>query len=99
MGFLDQNMDPKSEECSDHEHCLFKLHGKTTKKTEIPSSLRIQSPSQMVIRVYNHLFRQVFRFHLPFSEGDWIPRGLGCCMIRLKAGQKIIQTHVFLDKS
>ena len=32
--------------------CFFTTH-----------SLRIQSPSQMVIGVYNHLLRKVFRFH------------------------------------
>ena len=27
------------------------------------NSLRIQSPSQMMIGVYNHLLRKVFKFH------------------------------------
>ena len=41
-------------------------------------SLRIQSPSQMVIGVYNHLLGKVFRFHetiLSFGE----PGSLGSC--------------------
>ena len=33
------------------------------KKTHEKPSLRIQSPFQMVIGVYNHLLRKVFRFH------------------------------------
>ena len=38
-------------------------------------TLRIQSPSQMVIGVYNHLLSKVFRFHETIlSFGDWIPR-------------------------
>ena len=31
-------------------------------------SLRIQSPSQMMIRVYNHLLSKVFRFHYPSQK-------------------------------
>jgi len=27
---------------------------------------------QMMIGVYNHILRKVFRIQLPFSEGDWI---------------------------
>ena len=30
---------------------------------QLYSSLRIQSPSQMMIGVYNHFLRKVFRFH------------------------------------
>ena len=39
-------------------------------------TLMIQSPCQIMIGVYNHLLRNVFRFHERFSEGDWIPRDI-----------------------
>ena len=37
-------------------------------------TLMIQSPCQIMIGVYNHLLRKVFRFRKRFSEGDWIFR-------------------------
>ena len=38
-------------------------------------TLRIQSPCQMMIRVYSHLPSKVFKVPLPFSEGE--PGSLG----------------------
>ena len=41
--------------------------------------LGIQSYSQMMIGMSNHLLSIAFRFYyIPFSEGDWIPRVLYC---------------------
>ena len=37
--------------------------GRANEFSRVFQALRIQSPSQMVIGVYNHLLRKVFRFH------------------------------------
>ena len=42
--------------------CIFPTHS-TIFYTYCKYTLRIQSPSQMMIGVYNHLLRKVFRFH------------------------------------
>ena len=52
---------------------LFRGRGEHQKIIELPPprTPRIQSPSQMMIGVYNHLLRKVFRFHetiLSFGE-------------------------------
>ena len=39
-------------------------------------SLRIQSPSQMMIGVYNHLLRKVFRFHYHSEKVIGSPRSV-----------------------